>query len=280
MKKRKELWSPFLTIEKGLLIIGIFVLILISIAIVYKNSIYSYDNYNQVYPNAGLEFFYYLYCIGVNPFLFILLMLLIPNLTAYDFLNIHQNHAAYMIETRISKKQYYHNIFIKNIVFTGLIIFVIQIGILVTIHFFYAPITFNSMTYPQDYYSLTQIFCQNEMINLILFIASTSIGYAIVSSLIFSFQMIITNKYIYRCFGVIFGILLVLIPALIQGYLPIPDLAFLLQINNVVAIGMENVRANPFGLTNLFLYLISSCIYLLISLGCFQALQKWREKYD
>lgn len=280
MKRRKELWSPFLTIEKGLLIIGIFILILISMAIVYKNSIYSYDNYSQVYPNAGLEFFYYLYCVGVNPFLFILLMLLIPNLMAYDFLNIHQNHATYMIETRISKKQYYNNIFIKNIIMTAIIIFIIQIGILLTVHFFYAPIHFNSMTYPQDYYSMTQIFCQNETINLILFIASTSIGYAIISSLIFSLQMFVTNKYIYRCCGVIFGILLVLIPALIQGFLPIPDFAFLLQINNVVAIGMENVRANPFGFTNLFLYFISSFIYLLISLGCFHILHRWREKYD
>lgn len=280
MKKRKELWLPFLTIEKGLLITGIFIFILISISVVFKNSIYSYDNYEQVYPNAGLEFFYYLYCIGVNPFLFILFMLLTPNLMGYDFLNIHQNHAAYMIETRISKKQYYQNIFIKNIALTGIVVFIIQIGILLTIHFFYIPIHFNSMTYPQEYYSMTQIFCQNEILNLILFITSTSIGYAVTSSLLFSLQAMITNKYIYRCCGVIFGILLVLIPALIQGYLPIPDFAFLFQINNVIAIGMENVRSNPFGLTNLFLYLISTSLYLLISLGCFQALQRWREKYD
>ncbi len=280
MKQTKQLWSPFLTIEKGLLVLGILVLILMSISTVYHNSIYSYDQYSQTYPNAGLEFFYYLYCVGVNPFLFILLMLLMPNLISYDFLNIHQNHADYMIEARISKRSYYHNIFIKNIMLSIMTVFIIQIFILITIHFFYAPIQFNTMTYPENYYCTTQLFCQNEILSLFLFTVLTAIGYGIVSSLLFSLQVIITNKYIYRCFGVIFGILLVLIPALIQGYLPNPDLAFILQINNLVAIGMENVRANPFGFSHLALYLVSAVIYSGFSFGCFQILKKRREQYD
>ena len=103
MQSNKSLWFPFLHKEKILLIFIVFILINISIYTTFQNSIFSYANYDVNYPNAGLEFFYYIYCIGVNPFFFILLMLLLPNLVSYDFLNMHQNHHAYMIETRINK---------------------------------------------------------------------------------------------------------------------------------------------------------------------------------
>ena len=71
-----------------------------------------------------------------------------------------------------------------------------------------------------------------------------------------------------------------LIPALIQGYLPIPEAAFLLQINNLVAIGMENVRVNPFGLSNLSLYFISALLYSLLSIICFEIFIKRRQIND
>ena len=90
MKKLKALWLPFLTKEKALFILFIFILINICIYVAYNSSIYSYDGYIETYLQAGLEFFYYLHCIGINPFLFMVMMLLIPNIMSYDFLNIHQ----------------------------------------------------------------------------------------------------------------------------------------------------------------------------------------------
>lgn len=280
MQSNKSLWFPFLHKEKILLIFIVFILINISIYTTFQNSIFSYANYDVNYPNAGLEFFYYIYCIGVNPFFFILLMLLLPNLVSYDFLNMHQNHHAYMIEKRINKKQYYFDIFKKNILMTFIVMLVIQGLMALIIHFFYLPIHFNMMNYPIDYYCTTQVLAHNELISFIFFLIFTALGYSIVSSLVFSLQIIITNKYIYRCFGVIFGILLVLIPALIQGYLPIPEAAFLLQINNLVAIGMENVRVNPFGLSNLSLYFISALLYSLLSIICFEIFIKRRQIND
>ena len=106
------------------------------------------------------------------------------------------------------------------------------------------------MTYPEGYYITTQLLCPNECLNLIFFLLLTSLGYALISGLLFSLQSNITNKYVYRCCGVIIGILLVLFPALIQGYLPYPDSAFIIQINNLVALGLEHVRENPFGLSH------------------------------
>ena len=163
---------------------------------------------------------------------------------------------------------------------TFIVMLVIQGLMALIIHFFYLPIHFNTMNYPIDYYCTTQVLAHNELISFIFFLIFTALGYSIVSSLVFSLQIIITNKYIYRCFGVIFGILLVLIPALIQGYLPIPEAAFLLQINNLVAIGMENVRVNPFGLSNLSLYFISALLYSLLSIICFEIFIKRRQIND
>lgn len=280
MKRLKALWYPFFTKEKVLFILFILILINISISIVFNNSIYSYDGYIETYSQTGLEFFYYLHCIGINPFLFMIMMLLIPNIMSYDFLNMHQNHTSYFIETRLHKKNYYKNIFLKNICLSFLITLFIELMIILIIHFFYAPIQFNTMNYPEYYYRKTQILSQNEFLSLVAFIHLTALGYALVSSLIFSMQVVITNKYIYRCFGVIFGILLVLVPALIQGYLPIPEAAFILQVNNIVALGMENVRPNPFGLSHIGLYTACFVVYSFISYGAYQALLKWRKNYD
>ncbi|MEG0453666.1 MAG: hypothetical protein RR558_11415 [Coprobacillus sp.] len=280
MKKYKELWKPFLSKEKFLIILIVFILINISLYIVYKDSIYSNPGYQQQYPNTGLSLFYYFHNIGANPFLMIIMMLMLPNLISYDFLNIQQTHASHLIETRIKKPIYYKQMFLKNILMSALVVFVLECLTALIIHLFYVPLQFNATTYIENYYIVAQLLSSNELISMILFIIVTAIGYSIVSSLVFSLQLVITNKYIYRCFGVIFGILLVVIPALIQGYLPYPDAAFLLQINNLIALGIENVRVNPFGLSHYMMFAITFIIYLSISISCFKFLLKWRQKYD
>lgn len=280
MKKHKELWRPILTKEKFLIIFIVFILINISLFIVYKDSIYSNLEYQQLYPNTGLSLFYFFHNIGTNPFLMIIMMLMLPNLISYDFLNLQQTHASYLIETRISKKTYYTQIFIKNIIISASLVFIFECSLGLIIHFFYVPLQFNATTYMEYYYNVAQLLSSNEITSFILFVVMNAIGYSIVSSLLFSLQVIVTNKYIYRCFGVIFGILLVVIPALIQGYLPFPEAAFLLQINNLIALGIENVRVNPFGLSHYMMYSIAFVIYLSISIYGFRFLLKWRQKYD
>lgn len=280
MQKLKQLWTPFFTKEKFFIILLIFIFINITTYMIYKQSIFAYPDYAITYPHAGLQFFYYIYCIGINPFLFILFMLLMPNLMSYEFLNMHQSQFSYMIESRISKKQYYLNIFIKNIIFSFITVFIMQILLVMIVHIFYIPIQFHTTVYPEHYYITSQVLSSNEILNMILFIVSVSLGYGLVSSILFSMQVIISNKYIYRCFGVIFGILLVLVPALIQGLIPIPDASFILQINNIIAIGMENVRTNPLGMSNRLLFISCFLIYSFISYQGFQYMLKWRERYD
>lgn len=277
---QKKLLKAFITKEKIFLILITMIFISLSLFMVYKQSIYSHNGYFDENPQGALSLYYYFHCIGINPYLFFLMMLLIPNLTGYDFLNIHQNHTAYLIETRLTKKQYYDQCFIFNILLSILTTLFIELFILAIIHFLIAPLRFNTTLYPENYYVTAQILSSNECLNLIGFVLLTSLGYGLVSSITFSLQIVINNKYIYRCFGVIFGILLVLIPALIQGYLPIPEAAFILQINNLVALGMENVRANAFHLPHIGMYFYCFICYTLASIGCFAMMKKWRHEYD
>lgn len=280
MKEHRSLWKAFLYKEKLFLIVIIFILMLISMFYSFQQSLFSSPGYQQAYPNAGLEFFYSLFRIGTNPFIFILMMLLLPNIMAYDVLNMHQNHAVYPVETRLTRQTFYQETYIKNMLLTFLIALVLQLGLLLVSHIMLAPIHFQSMTYPEGYYITTQLLCTNECLNLIFFLLLTSLGYALISGLIFSLQSSITNKYVYRCCGVIIGILLVLFPALIQGYLPYPDSAFIIQINNLVALGLEHVRENPFGLSNWSLYILCFLIYAGVCYLCFQILLKRRESHD
>lgn len=280
MKDHRFLWKAFLSKEKLILVIVVFILMVISMVYSFQQSIFSQAGYQQAYPNAGLEFYYTIFRIGTNPFIFILMMLLLPNIMSYDLLNMHQNHAAYPIETRLSRKDYYKESYRKNMILTFGVVLMIELGLLLVSHLALAPIHFQSMTYPDGYYITAQLLCVNEAINLILFLVMTALGYALVSGLLLSLQSIITNKYVYRCCGVIIGILLVLFPALIQGYLPYPDAAFLIQINNLVALGLEHVRENPFGLSHWLMYIICFSIYASVCYGCFQGLLLRRENYD
>lgn len=279
MKLTLELFKQFINKEKIIIILFIMGMLSICINYTYDTSVYS-QGYMELYKEAPLEFFYYIQLSGINPFVFMILMLLLPNLVSYDLLDQQQNHTTYLIETRIEKKTYYRNIFIINLLFTFLTIMILEIFLILIIHLFYGKIVFQPIIYPENYHALTQTICKNEFINLILFIFMTSAGYSLLSSIIFSIQVFIPHKYLYRCSGVVLGITLIVLPILIMGYFPIQDIAVLFQINPLIAIGVEYVRKNPFGLSNILYYLTTFTLYTVISYTLYTILIKWRKTYD
>lgn len=279
MKRTLELYKQFINKEKIIILICVFFFLIVCIQYTYSQSVYS-QGYIDDYKDAALEFFYYIQCTGINPFLFMIFMLLLPNLVSYDILNQQQNHTTYLIETRVNKKVYYKISYIQNFIFTFLCVLILEIVLLAVIHFFYGRIHFEQVIYPEHYHALTQTICKNMFLNLISFLVLTSLGYALLSSLLFSIQVFIVHKYIYRCFGVILGISLMVFPVLIMGYFPIQDLIILLQINPLIAIGIEYVRENPFGLSNLICYLITFSLYSFIAYLIYNVLLKWRKTYD
>lgn len=279
MKQTLELFKQFITKEKMLIILCIFILLCICTHYTYTESVYS-QGYMDYYSDAPLEFFYYIQSAGINPFVFMILMLLLPNLVSYDILNQQQNHTTYLIETRIGKNTYYKESFKQNIILTFLTILVLEISLLLFIHFFYGEIRFENTVYPDNYHALTQTICKNEFFNLFSFLILTSLGYSLLSSLLFSIQVFIAHKYIYRCSGIILGISLIVFPILIIGYLPIEDIAVLFQISPLIALGVEYVRVNPFHLSNILHYCATFMIYAVISYILYKILVKWRKKYD
>lgn len=276
----KQLLKNFFCKEKMVILLGIFILFNLSLFVVYHQSIFSYEGYADTYPNAGLEFFYYIHSIGQNPYHFICMMLLLPNIISCDFLTTHISHANYHIETRISKKKYFFHMYFLNMFMTFIIVFIFEFMILCIIHFLYLPIQWNTMTYPDLYHATTQILSQNELYNLIGFLLITPLGYSAISALLFSLQRLIQNPFVYRCSGVLVGILLVLVPVLMQVYLPIQDTALFLQINNLVCLGIEGVIDNPFQLSYIIVYLITLFIYEIAAWLCFQYLYQWRFHND
>jgi len=265
--------------EKIFIILGIFGLLVISMHYTYSQSVFS-SGYMSYYKDAPLEFFYYIQLTGVNPFVLMILMILLPNLVSYHLLDMHQNQTTYFIETRIGKKKYYLETFICNILFTFITIFIIEVGLLLVIHLFYGKVVFLSQNYPEGYYPLTQTICHNELINLILFLNLTSLGYALLSSVLFSLQVFISHKYIYRCLGVVFAIALIVVPILVMNYFPIKDLSVLFQITPLIAVGVEQVRDNPFGLSNILHYFATFSIYTIISFVLYKILYDWRKYND
>lgn len=279
MRRSLELFKQYVNKEKILIIIVVFILLCICMHYTYSESVYS-QGYMEDYRDASLEFFYYIQCAGINPFVFMILMLLLPNIVSYDLLNQQQNHTTYLIETRLGKSTYYKESFKHNIILSFFSIFILEISLLLVIHVFYGEITFEHMVYPEQYHALTQTICKNEIFNLFFFLILTASGYSLLSSLLFSLQIFFFHKYIYRCSGVILGISLIVFPILVMGYFPIHDIAVLFQISPLIALGVEHVRVNPFQLPNILHYCATFMIYAVISYILYNILVKWRKKHD
>lgn len=279
MRRSLELYKQFITWEKLFIIIITLLLMFICTHYTYMESVYS-QGYMNDYRDAPLEFFYYIQSAGINPFIFMIMMLLLPNIVSYDLLNQQQNHTTYLIETRIGKSFYYRESFKNNVIVSAAVILFLEIALLLFIHVMYGDISFTHVIYPDNYHALTQTICENEFLNLIFFLILTSSGYSLLSTLLFSIQVFVSHKYIYRCSGVILGISLIVLPILVMGYFPIHDIAVLFQINPLIAIGVEHVRVNPFQLSNIQHYCATFMIYTVISFILYKILVKWRKTYD
>lgn len=266
--------------QKKLLIFTVIIfLILFSLFFAFEDSLYKEPIYYLNYPSAGLEFFYYVHSVGQNPYHFICLLLLLPNIVSADYLTFIQKHTTYMIETRLSQKQFYKRTFLFNILMTFIIVLLIECLVLAVIHFFYIPITFQNTVYPERYHAITQLISSHEVINLLFFIPMTAFGYSLISALLMTLSTWIHNVYVYRCIGVVIGIGLVLLPAFLQLYIPIDNLAFIIQIQNFVGLGIEGVRENPLGMSHMMMYILCTVIYSIVIIGLARIQEKRRAIY-
>lgn len=272
----KHYLKLYLNQKKLFIFTVIIFFILLSLFFAFKDSIYKEPIYYQDYPSAGLEFFYYVHSVGQNPYHFICLLLLLPNIVSADYLTYIQKHTTYLIETRLTQKQFYRHTFLFNILMTFIIVFFIECLVLIVIHIFYLPIVFQNTIYPEHYHAITQLISSHEIINLLLFIPMTAFGYSLISALLMTLSTWIHNVYVYRCIGVVIGIGLVLFPAFLQIYIPIDNLAYIIQIQNFVGLGIEGVIDNPLSMSHMMMYILCTFIYVCVIL-CLAYIQEKRR---
>ncbi len=216
----------------------------------------------------GLEFFYTVMSGGILIWLYILYILIIPNLWASDYLIDNTNKFSNVLKTRFGTSAYIKKSFISNFIFSTLCIFMILLIILLYIHLFLAPINFgNNLSVGMT--TDAQTYVSNEFINLIIFILFTSVGYGVFSSFVFSLQLFIKNIFVFRILGVIIGFILYTGPILLAN-----TLSFVPMLQNLISYFFIGYLINPGVMTTSQLlpvnpyvsYLFSVLIYTLITL--------------
>ena len=174
-------------------------------------------------PNLGLSFFYRdVQEIGFNLLYAFLLLLLIPNLYAYQTLKEKNNSFNTMIIHRISFKKYFKREIINNFVKTFIVVMLIYIYTLIIINFF-VPIEFNlssidwNYVYDPAYQRYYELFSNNSFVSTMIYIIFVSLGYAVFSSFVLSLQFFVNNLYIFRIIGIVVLIVGVTINAFITS---------------------------------------------------------------
>lgn len=193
-------------------IIGFMIFVFCLFILINKIDFQEYKNAPYL-DNPGLNLYYLTQLSGIYLYYYIILILVLPNILGYDFVRIKNNKASYFIISRLGKKKFERlktlSIYISSFVFC----LISNIIILLFIHFFHYPITFNTLS--PEIYSYTTLFSTNELISLIVYVIFSSIGCGVFSLFLYSISVFIKNQYIFRCSGLLFGIALYMIPPFI-----------------------------------------------------------------
>ncbi len=147
MKEHRFLWKAFLSKEKLFLVIVVFMLMVISMIYSFQQSIFSQAGYRTKWhiPMLDLEFIIVFFVLEpIHFYLFYINDVDATKHYVHDLLNMHQNHAAYPIETRLSRKCYYQETYFGNTILTFCIVMIIQLGLLLISHLTLARFIFKA----------------------------------------------------------------------------------------------------------------------------------------
>ncbi|WP_455790376.1 hypothetical protein [Amedibacillus sp. YH-ame10] len=141
----------------------------------------------------------------------------------------------------------------------------IQIVLLILVYIFIAPFDL-SLVEKTNYSNYANVFSHDYLLNLIIYITATSLGFTVFSNLLFAICKFIKNIYVIRGFGVIFSVLLTAIPAIIFVTLYRKlNLEYLLDVGSLLF--LPNLL-NP-GIQLLNGHLLFNSAYLSFILPCF-----------
>lgn len=245
----------------------------------------SSSEYSGLLQNGGrfgLQFYYTVMSAGIVIWIFILFILIVPNLWAVDFLTDKNSKFSNILKTRFGTTKYIKKSFLTNYIISTLTILIVQLIILLYIHIFLAPIKFDINVTP-DLTTDASTFVNSEFLNLLIFIIFNSIGYGVFSNFIFSLQLFVKNIYVFRVLGVAVGLILYTGPVLLaKTFSFIPILEKLISnffigylINPGVITTTQIFQTNPF-----ITYIVSIIIYSSICIVFMKIFIKREYMYD
>lgn len=200
--------------KKKLLLFSLyFIAIIIGIFISYKGAYGSIPEKVMILmkskdPEMGLDFFYYLQDSGLTLILYVLTTLVVPNIISADFLLYNHNKFNQFMITRMSSTAYHKKERQFNFFATFILILITHLLTIFIIHLFFFKISFSINPIYMNATRQTNLLSGSLLLNLIIYIILSSIGYGLFSHFLFSLQYFIKNVYLYRTLGLLVSLIL------------------------------------------------------------------------
>ena len=260
--------------KKILLFSLYFIAIIIGIFISYKGAYGSIPNNEMILmkskdPEMGLDFFYYLQDSGLTLILYVLTTLIIPNIISADFLLYNHNKFNHFLITRMSSSIYHKKERQFNFVSTFILILITHLLTILILHLFFFRISFSINPIYMNATRQTNLLSSSLLLNLIIYMVLSSIGYALFSHFLFSLQYFIKNVYFYRTLGLLVSLILYIGASVLShtfyntsGSL-IATLAYFLNIINILTPSI--IKSPILNNTPHLFYIGTALLYYLLS---------------
>lgn len=274
----KQFFYLFKSKKKLLLFSIYFIVVIVGIFISYKGAYASILNNEMILmkskdPEMGLDFFYYLQDSGLTLILYVLTTLIVPNIISADFLLYEHNKFNHFLITRMSSSLYHKKERQFNFLATFIFILMTHLLTILIIHLFFFKISFSINPIYMNATRQTNLLSSSLLLNLIIYMILSSIGYALFSHFLFSLQYFIKNVYLYRTLGLLVSLILYIGASVLShtfyntsGSLT-ATLAYFLNIINILTpsiIKSPVLNNNPYLFyigTALLYYLLSSILF-------------------
>lgn len=273
----KQFFYLFKSKKKLLLFSIYFIVVIVGIFISYKGAYASIPNNEMILmkskdPEMGLDFFYYLQDSGLTLILYVLTTLIVPNIISADFLLYEHNKFNHFLITRMSSSLYHKKERQFNFLATFILILMTHLLTILIIHLFF-KISFSINPIHMNATRQTNLLSSSLLLNLIIYMILSSIGYALFSHFLFALQYFIKNVYLYRTLGLLVSLILYIGASVLSytfyntsGSLT-ATLAYFLNIINILTpsiIKSPVLNNNPYLFyigTALLYYLLSSILF-------------------
>ena len=272
----KQFFYLFKSKKKLLLFSIYFIAIIIGIFISYKGAYGSIPNNEMILmkskdPEMGLDFFYYLQDSGLTLIFYVLTTLIVPNIISADFLLYDHNKFNHFLITRMSSTTYHKKERQFNFFATFILILITHLLTILIIHLFFFKISFSINPIYMNATRQTNLLSGSLLLNFIIYIILSSIGYALFSHFLFSLQYFIKNVYLYRTLGLLVSLILYIGASIFSHtfYNTSGSLtATLVYFFNIINILTPSIIKNPILNNNPHLFYIGTALlyYLLSSI--------------